>query len=309
MEKKGHWTLNHLPTVIKKKYLKNCFFFFLLFLIFGGHVSIRTSNSPEVKCKNEYALIWPVESKLSAVESWFQETALWKQGVCFEDGQRLRKKETGKSNVLQTGEFPKQLSFPFEKKMSLGGGCSCSAKKQDEAQLLQNPYFTSGKPLEPRWSAPTRDSCPSCPHHRGPPAFPPSWHSALPSQPGLLCQVLRQIAQVVAMRSVSSQEIPADGALSILCYHHQLNTSYLHHFSHPVYTALPHSAQRCVVVATIAQRYVLVWLPECFPPLSESSSLDTMLHKICVIVLPNPCRGFSLWAMGSSWFSLCSTSL
>uniref|UniRef100_A0A663MFR9 Uncharacterized protein n=1 Tax=Athene cunicularia TaxID=194338 RepID=A0A663MFR9_ATHCN len=62
--------------------------------------------------------------------------------------------------------------------------------------------------------------------------------------PGLLLQVLRQIAQIVGMRSVSSQEIPADGALSSLCYQHKLNTSHRHHCSHPVYTALPHSAQR-----------------------------------------------------------------
>lgn len=180
-----------------------------------------------------------VESKLSAVESWLQETILWKPSACFGNSRCVRKKQTGKSNIPQTGEFPKQVGFPFEKKVSLGRGCSCCPRKQDEAGLLQNLYFTSRKP-----SLTTP----------GPPTFPPSWHSALPSQPGLLLQVLRQIAQIVVMRSVSSQEIPADGALSILCYQHQLTTSHHHHCSHPVYTALPRSAQRSVVVAIIAKR-------------------------------------------------------
>lgn len=168
--------------------------------------------------------------------------------MCFGDGQCARKKQTGKSSIPQTGEFPKQFSFPFEKKVSLGGGCSCCARKQDEAGLLRNPYFPSRKPS---LTMP------------GPLTFPPSWHTALPSQPGLLLQVLRQIAQIVAMRSVSSQETPADGAISILCYQHKLNASYHHRCSHPVYTALPRSAQCSVVVAIIAKRYVLVWLPKC----------------------------------------------
>lgn len=178
-----------------------------------------------------------------------------------------RKKQTGKSSVPQTGEFPKQFGFPFEKKMSLGWGGSCCARKEDEAGLLRNPYFTSGKPslTVPFCCLRFPPGIPADPARslRGPLTFPPSWHPALPSQPGLLLQVLRQIAQIVAMRSVASQEIPADRALSIPCYQHKLNTSYRHRCSHPVYTALPHSAQCSVVVAIVAKRYMLVWLPKC----------------------------------------------
>lgn len=77
------------------------------------------------------------------------------------------------------------------------------------------------------------------------PKWSPETPSLLaPSQPGLLLQVLRQIAQIVVMRSVSSQQISADGALSSPCYQHKLNTGYRHRCSHPVYTALPHSASR-----------------------------------------------------------------
>lgn len=142
----------------------------------------------------------------------------------------------------------------------MGHGCSCCARKEDVAGLLRNPYFTPGKP-----PFTMQFCCPQFPPGipAGPLTFPPSWHSALPSQPGLLLQVLRQIAKIVAMRSVSSQEIPADRALSILCYQHKLNTSYRHRCSHPVCTALPHSAQCSAVVASVAKRYVLVWLPQC----------------------------------------------
>lgn len=110
-----------------------------------------------------------------------------------------------------------------------------AARKLDEAGFHLKSAFhlwkrTFTTPLAALWMLPKRS---------------PETPSLLaPSQPGLLLQVLRQIAQIVAMRSVSSQQIPADGALSSPCYQHKLNTSYRHRCSHPVYTALPHSASR-----------------------------------------------------------------
>lgn len=91
---------------------------------------------PNLKVKNECAVIWPVERKLLAVESWLQSSG--SRWWCFGDGQSVRKK--------QTGEFPKQFSFPFVEQVSLSWGCCCGARKQDEAGLLWNSYFFCGKP-------------------------------------------------------------------------------------------------------------------------------------------------------------------